>query len=242
VSVKILRNIATLCAVWSAFAANYALAADLPPAPAPQAPTAYIPIAAPLYNWTGIYVGINGGWGFGRASWALPVANSGVDTDNGGIVGGTLGGNFQTGNLVFGVEGDWDYSAINTGTSTTICIAGGNCQTGNTWLSTIRGRAGYAADRVLFYLTAGGVFGNMQTTINGATTTRTQTGWTAGLGVEYAFAQNWSVKLEYLYADLGDGAANCATAACLAANGGNPVNATVSLTDNLVRLGVNYKF
>jgi outer membrane immunogenic protein len=112
------------------------------------------------------------------------------DNDNGDIVGGTFGGNFQTGALVFGVEGDWDYSGINTGTSNTVCIAGGNCRTGNTWLSTLRGRAGYAVDRVLFYLTAGGVFGNTQTTINGTTTTRTQAGRTAGLGVEYAFAQN----------------------------------------------------
>ena len=231
-----------LIALWL-LAPACAQAADLPPAPqsVPQAPAAYIP-SPPVYNWSGIYVGVNGGWGLGSADWTLPNITSGTDRDNGGIIGGTLGANFQTGSLVFGVEGDWDYSAINTGTSGTVCIASGNCQTGNTWLSTLRGRMGYAADRVLLYLTAGGVFGNIQTTISGVTTTRTQSGWTAGLGIEYAFAQNWTAKAEYLYADLGDGGATCSTAACLAANGGNPVTANFSLTDNLVRVGINYKF
>ncbi|MFY9694069.1 MAG: outer membrane protein [Xanthobacteraceae bacterium] len=217
-------------------------AADLPPAPpVPQAPAAYIPVAPPVYNWAGFYVGINGGWGFGNATWTSPLG-SGSDADNGGVIGGTLGVNFQTGSFVFGVEGDWDYSGINTGTSGSVCNISGTCQTGNTWLSTLRGRAGYAWDRVLLYLTAGGVFGNVQATLNGVTTTKTQEGWTAGLGVEYALSQNWTAKLEYLYADLGSTTANCSSAACLAANAGNPLNASVSLTDSLVRVGVNYKF
>src|ERR1700733_12541210 len=115
------------CAVMlSLVAAGGAFAADLPPAPPPQAPVAYIPPPAPVYNWGGIYVGINGGWGWGNAKWTvgplaiLPAGVSGSVSDNGGVVGGTLGANFQTGGLVLGVEGDWDYSGINTGTTQTI--------------------------------------------------------------------------------------------------------------------------
>src|SRR6516164_6743721 len=144
-----------------------ALAADLPPSPPPRAPAVYVPAVLPIYNWAGIYIGVNGGWGWGNGSLS----------DNGGVVGGTLGANFQSGAFVFGVEGDWDYSAINTGKTSSICTFSGNCQTGNNWLATARGRAGYAMDRVLVYATAGGAFANVQTNFNGTTTSHTQSGW-----------------------------------------------------------------
>ncbi len=104
------------------------------------------------------------------------------------------------------------------------------------------GRAGYAADRVLFYLTAGGAFANVQTTFNGVKTTHTQSGWTAGAGVEWAFADNWTAKVEWLYVNLGNGSVNCATTACLAASGGPVIPVSVGLTENLIRAGVNFKF
>lgn len=230
-----------------------ALAADLPPSPPPRAPAVYVPAVLPVYNWAGVYVGINGGWGWGNAKYTANAVGAfpgttGSLSDNGGVVGGTLGVNFQTGAFVFGVEGDWDYSGINTGTTSSICTFSGNCQTGNNWLATARGRAGYAADRVLFYATAGGAFANVQTNFNGTTTTHTQSGWTAGAGIEWAFADNWTAKVEWLYVNLGNGSVNCATAACLAATIGpnNPVGVpipvSVGLTENLVRVGVNYKF
>jgi outer membrane immunogenic protein len=103
-------------------------------------------------------------------------------------------------------------------------------------------RAGYAADRVLFYGTAGGAFANVQTTFNGVQTSHTQSGWTAGAGVEWAFADNWTARVEYLYVNLGNGTVNCVTAACLLANGGAAIPISVSLTENLIRAGVNYKF
>jgi len=225
-----------------------AVAADLP-APAPAA--VYVPPAVPVYNWTGSYVGINGGWGWGSAQWTVApiptILASGLSNsinDNGGVVGGTLGFNWQIpgfGGFVFGAEGDWDYSAINTGTTATVCNFSGNCQTGNNWLATLRGRAGYAADRVLFYATAGGAFANMQTSFNGVTTGHTQTGWTAGAGVEWAFAENWSAKVEYLYVNLGSGTVTCTlTPQCTFPATGIPVS--VGLTENLVRAGINFKF
>jgi outer membrane immunogenic protein len=222
--------------------AGTSLAADLPQAPPPpQAPVAYVPAAPPVYNWGGIYVGINGGYGFGTAKWTVSGNGASSDKANGGIVGGTLGANFQTGAFVFGVEGDFDWSGINSSTAGSVCVVTGNCQTGNTWLSTLRGRVGFAMDRVLFYGTGGGVFGNEQITQSGVTTTHTQAGWTAGVGVEVAFAENWTAKLEYLYANLGTGSVTCTTA-CGVAAGMPGIPVSVGLTDNLIRLGVNFKF
>src|SRR6478752_2007136 len=90
------------------------IAADLPPAPPPpRAPAAYVP-APPVYSWSGIYIGINGGYGFGQVNWLNPnTATSGNFNANGGFIGGTLGANFQASALVFGVEGDVDWSRIN---------------------------------------------------------------------------------------------------------------------------------
>ena len=183
-------------------------------------------------------------------SWAcalsFPVTGifpgvSGTINDHGGVAGGTAGVNWQTGGFVFGVEGDWDWSGINTGTTQTICNVTGTCQTGNNWLATLRGRAGYAADRVLFYATGGGAFANMKTTFAGVETTHDQAGWTAGAGIEWAFADNWTAKVEYLFVDLGSTNFNCSTA-CVSATGGPPISGNVSLTENLVRAGINFKF
>jgi outer membrane immunogenic protein len=242
-----IRTLAFLCAAIGL--SGSAFAADLPPAPAPRAPAIYVPPVVPVYNWSGIYVGVNGGWGFGNANFTIPVQSgfpsgaTGSSTDNGGVVGGTLGVNWQTGGFVFGAEGDWDYSAINTGTTATICQVSGTCQTGNNWLATLRGRFGYAADRVLFYGTAGGAFANVQTVFNGVTTTHDQAGWTAGAGIEWAFADNWTARVEYLYVDLGSTNFTCTTPVCTStpfAPGG--VTGSASLTENLVRAGVDFKF
>ena len=135
-----------ISATLSIAVAGTALAADLPqPAPV-QAPVAYIPTVAPVYNWGGIYVGINGGWGWGQTSWTVGPAGtfpslSGSTSDTGGLVGGTVGANFQTDAFVLGVEGDWDYSAINTGTTGAVCSTFGTCQTGTIgWLQRAQSR------------------------------------------------------------------------------------------------------
>jgi outer membrane immunogenic protein len=223
-----------------------ALAADLPPSPPPpRAPAVYVPAVLPVYNWVGLYVGINGGWGWGNAKFTANAVGSGcfntvpqpvpcsimaawsaVRSQEQPALA-ALGVNFQAGAFVFGIEGDWDYSAINTGTTASICTFSGQCQTGNNWLATVRGRAGYAADRVLLYLTGGGAFANVQTNFNGVTTSHTQSGWTAGGGIEWAFADNWTAKVEYLFVNLGNGSVNCATNTCLIASGTDGVHPNV---------------
>ncbi len=233
-------------------AAGQALAADLPqPAQPPQAPAVYVPTVAPVYNWGGIYFGANGGYGFGKSDWTDPNNISGLgSTGNfnmtGFLVGPTVGVNFQTDAFVFGIEGDFDASWMDGKDSNTYCGALGfggaaQCQTKNTWLGTVRARVGYAADRVLFYGTAGGAFGNIKSGANGGFVKSTKGGWTAGAGVEVAFADNWTARVEYLFVDLQNGTCTGANP-CGINLGGGPATQTVKFDANLIRLGVDYKF
>ena len=204
-----------------------AQAADLP-RPTYKAPAYVAPEAA---NWTGFYLGINGGYGFGKSDWDDPAVS--VDP-KGPLVGLTLGYNWQTGMWVWGLEGDIDWADIKGSAD----CAGGTCETKNDWLGTARFRLGYAGwNNWLPYITGGAAFGELKAdnSASGLTTTKTQVGWTAGLGVEYAFRSHWSAKLEYLYADLGkfDCGAACSPAV-------TPDD--VSFKANLIRAGINYRF
>ena len=182
-------------------------------------------------NWTGLYLGINGGYGFGKANINNVFGSTGDFNVRGAVVGGTVGYNYQTGVWVWGLEGDLDYSNIK-GSTSTACVP--DCTVSNTWLGTARARIGYAGwGNWLPFLTGGAAFGNVKTELGGITDSRTKIGWTAGLGVEYALLTNWSVKGEYLYTDLGT--ATCPAGTCA-------VETTTKFKTNLVRLGVNYRF
>ena len=220
-------------------AAGHALAADLPqPGPPPQAPVAYIPTVAPVYNWGGIYFGVNGGYGFGKSKQTSPAGTTtGTFNTTGFLVGPTLGVNFQTDAFVFGLEGDFDASWMQGTSGPAICgtvVPLLQCETKNTWLGTLRARVGYAADRVLFYGTAGGAFGNIEQGAKSATSSSfassSKAGWTAGAGVEVAFADNWTARVEYLFVALQNASFSTAPAT------------TVTFNANIVRLGVDYKF
>jgi outer membrane immunogenic protein len=207
--------------------AGAAAAADLPPRygqPIPKAP----PMYPAIYNWTGFYLGINGGGGFGHSTWD---STGGFDV-SGGVVGGTIGYNWQTGPWVFGLEGDIDWSNI-SGSTNVLCPLG--CTTRNDWLGTARGRVGYAFDRIMPYLTGGLAFGN----IKAATPflpgkDETNAGWTIGGGLEVALTGNWSAKAEYLYVDLGKTNCGLGCSAFVVDN--------ASFTTHLLRGGVNYRF
>ncbi len=208
-------------------AGGQALAADLPQPGPPRAPATYVPVPAPAFSWSGIYVGINGGYAFGTGDFSSGASVSGV---NGFLAGGTIGANYQWGRFVLGIEGDGDWTSLD-GKTTPTCST---CEVKSTWLATARGRAGYAFDRILFYGTGGAAFGNVQGgAIGGPFDSGTQIGWTVGGGIEAAIAPNWTAKVEYLYVNLGN--LNCTAAGCLAGN-------TLNVIESVVRAGINYKF
>jgi outer membrane immunogenic protein len=213
------------------FAAQCAGAADLSVAPlytkAPPAPT------APAYNWSGFYLGVNGGGGWGHSNWDTSATRVGT---SGGLAGGTAGYNYQfNNNVVLGVEGDIDWAHINGTNTSAGCVAG--CTTGDTWLSTVRGRLGYAFGGIMPYVTGGLAVGDIKASTPGFPgASATNTGWTAGGGVEFALpgTSNWTAKAEYLHVDLGrfNCGVNC---------NGTPTD-NVSAHNDIVRAGVNYRF
>jgi outer membrane immunogenic protein len=215
-----------------------ARAADIAPLPPPVPPTSYFPATAPI-NWGGFYVGVNGGYGFGTSNWSSAAGSVGSFNTSGALFGGTLGLNLQANAFVFGVETDGDWTNLNGSSSNGYCssvTANATCETKSDWLSTARIRIGYAFNQILVYGTGGIAFGDIQSGLNPPATfgSSINVGWTAGAGIEYAFAQNWSAKIEYLYINLGN--VSCSV------NCGPAVPFTVPLAENVIRAGVNFKF
>lgn len=223
----VLASAGVVMAAWMGAAS----AADLPrrtemPARAP----AYL---TTMYNWTGLYFGINAGGAWGNSTWTAPGFSTGEFDLSGALIGGTLGYNWQSGQAVFGIETDVAWSNID-GTTGTFCPGG--CQTSNNWLGTTRGRLGFAVDRFMPYLTAGAAYGDINARFAGLPEqTETNIGWTAGAGAEFALAGNWTAKAEYLYVDLGD--MSCGAAGC-----GVPAPTNVDFTAHVVRGGFNFRF
>ena len=216
-------GIATLALLVTSFAAE---AADMPMRGPDYGPPRD---AVSYYNWTGFYAGINGGYMWGKSEFS--GAGTGSTSPKGWLAGGTLGYNYQTGAWVWGIEGDFDWVDLNGTDTSTVC--GSTCHIKNTWLSTVRGRVGYAFDRWLPYLTGGGAFGRVNFGNASGTVDETKTGWTAGVGLEYAFLGNWTSKIEYLHVDLGT--STCAVSICT-------TGVTANYTADVVRAGLNYRF
>lgn len=213
-----------------------ASAADLPV----KAPPA---IAPALYDWTGFYVGLAGGGGWGSSDHEITKTHKAVDDFDvsGGLFGGTAGYNWQWGQAVFGVEGDASYAWLHgstRGNPPGLCgPPAASCTTKLRGFETLRLRFGYAWDRWMPYLTGGLALGQIRGEIDprGNSGSTTRAGWTVGAGIEWAFAPRWSAKLEYLFADFGT-----EDALFVRQPGAFPFD--VSLNTNIVRVGVNYKF
>lgn len=190
---------------------------------------------APTYNWSGFYVGIQGGGAFGQSRHDFDGGTHGSFDVNGGFIGGTLGLNWQAANSpwVFGIEADGAGAWLRGSTPGTPSSCG-ECSTRVDAFGTVRGRIGYAWDRWMLYGTGGAAIANIRGAERSFVGELTRTGWTAGGGIEWALAQNWSVKIEYLHLDFGQRNTYAA--------GAGLTPHSVSYKADLVRAGVNYRF
>jgi len=196
-----------------AFGTGVARAADLP-LKAPPVP-AYVP---PPFSWTGCYIGGNVGGAWAQSNWSdSRFGLNWGNTSNGRFIGGgQVGCNYQFYNpgFVIGFEGEGDWAGNNNGNGVTAVLPriGDTIRivSNDTWLTTAAARFGYGWDHVLFYGKAGGGWvGNNGFTATDLRTggmftagTNTISGWLVGAGIEYAFTNNWTVKVEYDYLGL----------------------------------------
>lgn len=215
------KTLAAAVAVASLLAAAPAFAADLPQAYPTKAPPPVVVV--PAFSWTDFYLGANAGYGWGTGQTGI----SDLDPE-GWLAGGQVGFNYQFGNnVVLGVEADIQGSDINDGT-----IDGAfDPRSKMDYFGTVRARLGYAFDNVLPYVTGGLAWGHneIENRFDGITSDNTHVGWTVGGGLEYALTNNWTVKAEYLYMDLGD-------------EYYDSIGADAGLKTSTARIGVNYKF
>jgi outer membrane immunogenic protein len=198
-------------AVLSPFVAAHA--ADLPARTYPKAP-AMVP--SPAYDWSGFYIGINGGGGSAHKCWDL-VSDAfgdfpgpeGCHDATGGTIGGQIGYRWQIANWVFGVEGQGNWANFK-GNNVSFLFAPDFNQSRVNGFGLITGQFGYAWNNVLFYVKGGAaVTGDKYDAFSGATglslasANETRWGGTVGTGVEVGFAQNWSVGVEYDHLFMG---------------------------------------
>jgi len=198
-----MRNRFLLGVCASTLIAAPALAADLPMKARPAPPP-------PVFSWTGFYIGANigGAWSNGTVTDLVTGAN--LSTDSSGFIGGgQIGFNYQFNTFVLGAEWDIDGTTISK-TSNVVATGSGNLQaSANTdWISTLAARFGFALDHWLIYGKAGGAWVQNSATLANLTTggsisaSNTNSGWMAGVGGEWAFAPQWSAKLEYDHVEL----------------------------------------
>ena len=225
-----------------------ALAADMP-AKAPmytKAPEAVVGV-----NWTGFYVGGNVGYSWGRQSTAPVITGSTTSTSiNGVIGGGQIGYNWQFNQIVLGIEADIQASGEKGDFTANNVTVGGVTVIGTAtekldYFGTVRGRVGYAWAQYLAYFTGGWAYGHASFSDTAAALGANDVfsgpgsmanGWTVGGGLEWAFLDRWSAKIEYLYVDFGSDSRTSITNTRR-----NFTGISNDLTDNIVRIGLNYR-
>ncbi|MCK1335236.1 outer membrane immunogenic protein [Bradyrhizobium sp. LB1.3] len=245
------KMISALGAISLAAVATQANAADLAARPYTKAP----PMIAAVYNWSGFYIGANGGYGTSHKCWDQtvgfsPATAEGCHDATGAVAGGQIGYRWQSNAFVFGLEaqGDWaDLSGRNTST-----VFGVANRTRVDAFGLFTGQVGYAWNNVLLYAKGGaavtrdryagiGTGGLAGAEFDGAKETRW--GGTVGVGFEYGFAQNWSVGLEYDHLFMGRHDVNL-----LATGLAAPAAGTFSRTErigqdvDLITARINYRF
>lgn len=214
----------------TAFAAD--AISTIEPTPAP------LPVAS-SYIWSGAYIGLEAGYGWGKSHHFTEVIPASTDkfTIDGALGGLTLGYNYQVDRWVFGAETDISAADLHGRTDTIPGWGcGTGCQTKVDWFGTVRARAGIAFDTTLPYITGGLAYGHVKGYIDEAPAysgTGTSVGWTIGGGVEHALTDHFSVKAEYLYVDLGK---------IKIENFGSFGQGYADAKFSTARIGLNYKF
>jgi outer membrane immunogenic protein len=208
---RLLRAVALASATLTL--SGIAHAADLGRPPPPPAPPPYIPPA--VFSWTGFYLGGNAGVAWTQGDLNDSFGNSFSNSQNAVFAGGgQVGANYQINWLVVGVEADFDWLANNSNSSNAVTIPGiGAVQVSanDRWITTLAGRVGFAANNWLFYAKGGGGWvGVNNFTVTNVTTSNSisfsnsnsNSGWLAGAGIEWAFAPNWTARVEYDFLGL----------------------------------------
>jgi outer membrane immunogenic protein len=189
-----------------------ASAADLAARPYAKAPA----MIAAVYDWSGFYIGANGGWGSSRKCWdnvtpAGVFANEGCHDATGGVAGGQLGYRWQAGAWVFGVEGQGDWADLR-GRNVSLLVPAATNESKIGAFGLFTGQIGYAFNNVLFYVRGGAAvtddrFRGIATGTNVLATdvvTDTRWGGTAGAGLEFGFTPNWSAAVQYDHLFMGN--------------------------------------
>jgi outer membrane immunogenic protein len=184
-------------------------AADLGRPPVYRTPP---PVALP-FSWNGCYIGgnIGGGWGSETASAPTLAPGISVTGDTSGVIGGgQVGCNYQFApNWLIGIEGDGFAADIKGDTTATILGITGTAHVQTDWIASVTGRLGWAVDRWLIYAKGGAAWAgdkysaDVPIFVEHIEANETRGGWTVGGGVEWAFSQNWSAKVEYDFYDFG---------------------------------------
>ena len=252
------KGLLTAGFVSAALMAGPVLAADMPAPVEPAPPPAPVAPAPVFYDWSGFYAGLHAGYAWGDRD----IVTSGFPTDpdptsfsydsDGWLLGGQVGFNAQVNQWVFGVEGDLAWSGVDGGFGVTthppLLRGWGAGETHDMkWLGTLRGRLGVAFDSFLLYGTGGLAFAKIDGTglvtdddgtLHAATDSNTHTGWTIGAGVEAGLTQNLSVKVEYLFVDLGSKNYHYA----IPTGAGGPVTVNADHQHHVIRGGLNWRF
>lgn len=210
------------------------------------------PPAAVAYDWTGVHVGGHVGYGWSSNDWEriqnAPATMFGPGGEDSHSANGFLGGiqagyTHQFEKFVLGVEGDISWTGMD-GIDTWVAGGGGyrDVTADYRWVGTLALRGGVAFDRTLLYLKGGGALASVRYGHTGNnntfSSTETRAGWLVGAGVEHAFMENWSVKLEYNYMDFGREAIQMANTGA----GPSPAIYSVDSSAHAVKLGLNYRF
>jgi outer membrane immunogenic protein len=234
-----------LSAIGAVAMAAPAFAADLPARSYAPPPV----VVATVYDWTGFYIGGNGGWASSSNCWGVVPAAGAVIADgcadrSSGVLGGQIGYRWQSNQFVFGLEGQGDWADL-TGSHVSIINPAFTTSTRINGIGLFTGQIGYAWNAALLYLKGGAAVTNNSAFINPtlggaaiASASSSRWGSTVGVGLEYGFSPNWTAGVEYDHLFTGDANNSFSVANPLLAGAANRISQDV----DMVTLRLDYKF